>query len=163
MERNINWIKTNKLGINGPISWTHRTQNSSKNQNLYPQQSQITLFTLPWDTLYNKWDFKPQTSSIFSFEYVNEVWISGVLGVKIFHQKKFMKIDEMVDVFLNSANFWQNAFSTLAPPSSYSMNLKTLTKVSKVTWASHLSYEILYSSFLKKNFSHKTHRLGLRP
>ena len=29
---------------------------------------------------YNKWDFKLQISSI-NFEYVNEVWISGVLGV----------------------------------------------------------------------------------
>ena len=37
-----------------------------------------------------------------------------------------MKIDEMADVFQNSANFWQHAFSTLAPPSSYTMNLKTL-------------------------------------
>ena len=53
MEQTINWIKIYKLGINGPISWTHRTQNISKNQNLYPQQSQITLFTLPWDTLYS--------------------------------------------------------------------------------------------------------------
>ena len=35
-----------------PFSLTHRTQNISKNQKLYPQQSQITLFTLPWDTLY---------------------------------------------------------------------------------------------------------------
>ena len=34
-------------------TWTHRTQTISKNWNLYPQQSQITLFTLPWDTLYN--------------------------------------------------------------------------------------------------------------
>ena len=31
---------------------------------------------------YDKWDFKPQISSIFNFEYVNEVWIRGVLGVR---------------------------------------------------------------------------------
>ena len=51
MVRNINWIKCDELGVNGPISWTHRTQNIRKNLNLHPQQSQITLFTLPWDTL----------------------------------------------------------------------------------------------------------------
>jgi hypothetical protein len=40
-------IKTDELGINGHISLTCRMKNISKNQNLYPQQSQITLFTLP--------------------------------------------------------------------------------------------------------------------
>ena len=33
---------------------------------------------------HNKWKFKPKISPIFHFEYVNEVWISGVLGVKAF-------------------------------------------------------------------------------
>ena len=36
-----------------PFSWTPWTQNISKNQKLCPQQNQITLFTLPWDTLYS--------------------------------------------------------------------------------------------------------------
>ena len=36
-----------------------------------------------------------------------------------------MKINEMSNVFLNSANFWQHAFVTLAPPSSYTLNLFT--------------------------------------
>ena len=36
-----------------------------------------------------------------------------------------MKIDEMLDVFLYLANFGQRTFITLAPPSSYIMNLKT--------------------------------------
>ena len=31
---------------------------------------------------YNKWNLKPQISPIFHFEYVNPVWISGVVGVK---------------------------------------------------------------------------------
>ena len=35
-----------------PFSGTRRVQNISKNQNLYPHQSRITLFTLLWDTLY---------------------------------------------------------------------------------------------------------------
>ena len=35
-----------------------------------------------------------------------------------------MKIDEMVDVFLNSANFAQQAILTLAPRSGYTLNLK---------------------------------------
>jgi hypothetical protein len=48
---------------------------------------------------------------------------------QIFHQKQIqkvlMKIEEMADVFLNSANF--------APPSGYGLNLKALIKVSKVS------------------------------
>ena len=31
---------------------------------------------------YNKWNFMKQISSIFNFEHVNEVWITGLLGVK---------------------------------------------------------------------------------
>ena len=45
-------VKTDELDINVPFWWTRRTQNINKNQNLYNRQSQITLFTLPWDTLY---------------------------------------------------------------------------------------------------------------
>jgi hypothetical protein len=44
-----------------------------------------------------------------------------------------MKIEEMADVFLNSANFAPHAFLTLAPPSGYALNLKVLIKVSKVS------------------------------
>ena len=73
---------------------------------------------------------------------------------EIFHQKKIqkvlMKIEEMADVFLNSANFASHAFLTLAPPSGYALNLKALIKVSKVSWTSQLSYEILRSSFERK-------------
>jgi hypothetical protein len=39
---------------------------------------------------------------------------------------------------------------TLAPPSGYALNLKVLIKVSKVSWRSQLSYEILRSSFERK-------------
>ena len=56
---------------------------------------------------------------------------------QIFHQKKIqkvlMKIEEMADVFLNSANFAPHALLTLAPPSDYALNLKALIKVSKVS------------------------------
>ena len=56
---------------------------------------------------------------------------------QIFHQKKIhkvlMKIEEMADVFLNSDNFAPHALLTLAPPSSYALNLKALIKVSKVS------------------------------
>ena len=55
-----------------------------------------------------------------------------------------------VDVFLNSANFAPHALLTLAPPSGYALNLKALIKVSKVSWTSQLSYEILRSSFERK-------------
>ena len=49
--RNIKKMKIDELGINGAISWTHRIQNIRKNSNLYPHQSRITFYTLPWDTL----------------------------------------------------------------------------------------------------------------
>ena len=48
-------------------------------------------------------------------------------------QKVLIKIEEMADVFLNSANFASHAFLTLAPPSGYALNLKALIKVSKVS------------------------------
>ena len=70
---------------------------------------------------------------------------------QIFHQKKIwkvlMKIEEMADIFLNSANFASHAFLTSAPPSGYALNLKIMIKVSKVSWTSQLSYELLRSSF----------------
>ena len=96
---------------------------------------------------------------------------------EIFHQKKnqkvLMKIEEMADVFLNSANFASHAFLTLAPPSGYALNLKALIKVSKVSWTSQLSYWILWFSFERKfkkdkiHFSEKPHpktpvHLGLK-
>ena len=37
-----------------------------------------------------------------------------------------MKIEEMADVFLNSANFASHAFLTLVPPSGYALNLKAM-------------------------------------
>ena len=61
-----------------------------------------------------------------------------------------MKIEEMADVFPNLANFASHAFLTLAPPSGYALNLKALIKVSKVSWTSWLSYEILRSLFERK-------------
>jgi hypothetical protein len=48
-------------------------------------------------------------------------------------QKVLIKIEEMADVFLNSTNFAKHAFSTLAPPSGYALNLKALIKVPKVS------------------------------
>ena len=45
------------------------------------------------------------------------------------NQKVLTKIEEMADVFLNSANFAPHALLTLAPPSSYALNLKALMKV----------------------------------
>ena len=44
-----------------------------------------------------------------------------------------MKIEEMADVFLNSANFAPRAILTLVPPNGYALNLKALIKVSKVS------------------------------
>jgi hypothetical protein len=44
-----------------------------------------------------------------------------------------MKIGKLVYVFLKSAKHTKNTFLTLAPPSSSTLNLKTLTQVSKVS------------------------------
>jgi hypothetical protein len=44
-----------------------------------------------------------------------------------------MKIEEMPDIFLNSANFAPHAFLTLVPPSGYALNLTAKIKVSKVS------------------------------
>ena len=44
-----------------------------------------------------------------------------------------IKIEEMADIFLNLANFEPHAILTLAPPSGYTLNLKALIKVSKVS------------------------------
>jgi hypothetical protein len=65
-------------------------------------------------------------------------------------QKFLIKIDEMADIFLNSANFAPHAFLTLAPPSAYALNLKAVIKVSKVSRTYQLSYEIFRSSFERK-------------
>ena len=43
-----------------------------------------------------------------------------------------MKIEEMVDVFRNLANFAKRTILTLAPPRGYALNLRALIKVSKV-------------------------------
>ena len=66
------------------------------------------------------------------------------------NSESLMKIEEMADVVLNSANFASHAFLILAPPSGYALKLKALIKVSKVSWTSQLSYEILRYSFERK-------------
>jgi hypothetical protein len=53
------------------------------------------------------------------------------LFVRSFTKKDLMKIEEMTDIFLNLANFVQQALLTLAPLSS--LNLKALIMVSKVS------------------------------
>ena len=53
------------------------------------------------------------------------------LFVRYFTKKDLMKIEEMTDIFLNLANFVQQALLTLAPLSS--LNLKALIMVSKVS------------------------------
>ena len=63
----------------------------------------------------------------------------------------------MANVFINLANFAPHTFFTLAPPSTYLLNQKTLTKVSKVNWSSQLSYKILWFSFERKFSKDKLH------
>ena len=64
-------------------------------------------------------------------------WKKNLIN-QIFHKEKkkrkmFMKIEEMADVFLNSANFVPNTLFALEPPRGYALNLKALIKVSKVS------------------------------
>ena len=66
------------------------------------------------------------------------------------NSESLMKIEEMVDVFLNSANLVPHALLTLAPPSDYALNLTALIKVPKVSWTSQLLYETLRSSLEQK-------------
>ena len=84
---------------------------------------------------------------------------------QIFHQRKkvLRKIEEMVDVFLNLANFAPLALLTLAPPVGNALNLKALIKVSKVHLGFHMKHLDLYlkknlirqTSYLQKNASQK--------
>ena len=76
------------------------------------------------------------------------LFVSDLLPKKF--QKVLMKIEEIANVFLNSANFALHVLFTLAPPSGYALNLKTLIKLSKVSWSSKFPYEILRSSFVRK-------------
>ena len=75
-----------------------------------------------------------QTLHLKRFELVKEN-----LTCQVFHRKRIqkvlIKIEEMVEVFLNSANFAKHTFSTLASPSGYALNLKALIKLTE-----HLSF-----------------------
>ena len=63
-----------------------------------------------------------------------------------------MKLEEMADIFLNSANFVSHAFLTLAPSSCYALNLKALIKL-----AEHLSFHMKYLDLhLKENLIRQT-------
>jgi hypothetical protein len=70
------------------------------------------------------------------------------LFIRSFTKKDLMKIEEMTDIFLNLEIFVQQALLTLVPLSS--LNLKAWIMVSKVSWKSQRSYEILKSSFERK-------------
>jgi hypothetical protein len=68
------------------------------------------------------------------------------------------KIEEMADVFLNSANFASHAFLTLAPPSSYALNLEALIKVSKVSfYMKHLDLHLKENLIRQTSFLQKVH------
>ena len=87
----------------------------------------------------------------FSSKLLNFFWWK--LFDVSFHQniqKVFMNIEEMANVFRNSANFAPHACLTIAPLNGYALNLQALIKVSKVGWTSQLLYEILRSLFERK-------------
>ena len=56
-----------------PFSWTCRTKNISKNENLHPHQSRITLPSLLWDTLYHLLKFS-QILYLSTFHHSISVW-----------------------------------------------------------------------------------------
>ena len=59
--------------------WAKKCKFSNKNDNFSAWRDFNKIFC---DVCtYIKWNFKPQISPIFHIEYVNHVWISGVLGV----------------------------------------------------------------------------------
>jgi hypothetical protein len=61
------------------------------------------------------------------------------------------------EMLQNHLSTHKNIVLNLAPPSSYNLNLKTLTKVSKVSWTSQRSHEILWSWFERKVRKDKLH------
>ena len=70
-----------------------------------------------------------------------------------------MKIEEMVDIFLNSVNFASHAILTLAPLSGYVLSLKALIKL-----AEHLSFHMKCLDFhLKENLIKQTSFLQKKP
>jgi hypothetical protein len=125
--------------------------------NFYQNFSNLFLVIAVWCQLLPKFLFEKlrmieigprgrwKRSSIFQTSHPSQkdklfkalsLWKKNSIG-QIFHQKKFqkvlIKIEEMADVFLNSANFAKHTFSTLVPPRGYALNLKALIKVSKVS------------------------------
>ena len=92
---------TKFLSVNGPISWTCRTQNISKNQNIYPHQSRITFQSLLWDTLYIN------CNSVIFFncemlDYANLGWAASKYLVSFRNFIKF-KIISYIDIL------WSNS------------------------------------------------------
>ena len=104
-----------------------------------------------WKWSFNFWTSYPIRKTILPKVIIR--WKNYIPFVTFFtkkNQKVLIKIDEMADVFLNLANFAHYAFFTLAPASSYALNLKPLSKVSNVSWTFQLSNEMLGSSFERK-------------
>ena len=74
--------------------------------------------------------------------------------VRSFTKKKFKMFWGKLRKWQMFFWFWpilqNHTFLTLTPSSGYALNLNELIKVSKVSWKSQLSYEILRSSFERK-------------
>ena len=63
-------------------------------------------------------------------------------------QKVLMKIEEMADVFLNSANFASHAFLTLETPSDYALNLPKHSEISHHLWTFPMLIFYMYTIFM---------------
>jgi len=92
-------------------------------------------------------------------------WYQILRGFRKSWNKQILKVTALYlmwnpEICQDAPNCDQDdAFLTLAPPSRYALNLKALIKLSKVSWTSQLSYEILRSS-LERKFDKKNFKLG---
>ena len=108
MARNIKTIKTDGL-VNGPISWTHRTQNFSRKQNLYPHQSRITFQSLLWDTLYVK-DLNISQRIWKNLKRLEKIWFKKIWkdlarSEKIWSWKDLKRFETLWKQCLQAKNF----------------------------------------------------------
>ena len=87
MACNINWIKIGCVGDNWSFSGTYRTSYISKNLNIYPHQSRITLYTLLWDTLYSMVTSRTHCGSLIFTDFLaRNVWAQAQKTVnKAYH------------------------------------------------------------------------------
>ena len=102
-------------------------KNISKNPNLYPYQSQITLFTLPWGTLYQKYSMYFFPVYIVAPNQLQLNWMTKSNKKLCKRKNKFM-----LDTCETNCCFWNSKYRKKI----WDMNLST-----------HLTSETTFSNF----------------